>query len=117
VRHAAGARGATVLLGNGDGSFRAAAHHAMATVPSSSALADVDLDAFPDLVVGHPSTNDLSVLLGSGDGSFLSAERFRAGSAPVGVDAVDLDGDGAPDLVTANRGDNGTPSLSVLLHR
>ena len=62
----------SVLLGNGDGSFRAAVSFAVGFRPPSVAVADLDGDTVPDLVTAN-LTNSVSVLLGNGDGSLQEA--------------------------------------------
>jgi hypothetical protein len=93
----------SVLLGNGDGSFQAAASFAVGNLPRSVALADLDGDSFPDLVAANQDSNDVSVLLGNGDGSFQSCASFAVGQKPFSVAVADLNGDAVPDVVTANR--------------
>src|SRR5581483_7002215 len=69
--------GIGVLLGNGDGSFQAAQTFAAGNGAFSVAVADVNGDATPDLLVADScqsgtdcSSGAISVLLGNGDGSF-----------------------------------------------
>src|SRR5947209_5700736 len=80
--------------------------------PQAVAVADVNWDGVPDLVVANGAGNDVSVLLGSGNGTFQPARNFATGSYPISVAVADLTGDGKPDLVTSNlTGSN----VSVLL--
>ncbi len=80
--------------------------------PYSVAVADLDGDSVPDLVIANVLSHDVSVLLGIGNGRFQIATAFAAGNRPVSVAVADLDGDSVPDLVTANiSGDD----VSVLL--
>jgi hypothetical protein len=53
----------SVLLGNGDGSFQAAASFAAGDRPYSVAVADPDGDGVPDLVTANHRGDDVSVLL------------------------------------------------------
>ena len=82
-----------VLLGNGDGTFQTAVAYASGGhYADSVAVADVNGDGKPDILVGncgHPKiTNCLNgsvgVLLGNGDGTFQAARTSPwAGLAPL----------------------------------
>ncbi len=96
----------SVLLGNGDGSFRAARNFAAGSSPVSVAVGDFDGDEVQDLAVANsgllPDPGNVSVLLGNGDGSFRAAREFGAGSGPRCVAVGDFNGDGKPDLAVAS---------------
>ncbi len=103
-----------VLLGNGDGTFQAAADYAVGSGwegPESVAVADVNADGKPDLVVTNGSYNNLAVLLGNGDGTFQPAVTYTTASV-YSIAIADVNGDGRPDLVVANS--DGT--VGVMLH-
>src|SRR5260370_70647 len=79
---------------------------------SSVAVADVNGDDKPDLVVADDSS--VGVLLGNGDGTFQTAVTYSSGGAFLDSVAVaDVNGDGSPDLVVANEAGLGT--IGVLL--
>jgi len=80
--------------------------------PFSVALADVNGDGKPDLVVANYGSNSVSVLLGNGDGTFQSQATLATGTHPASVAIADLSGDGKADLVICDYGDN---NVSVLL--
>jgi hypothetical protein len=85
-----------VLLGNGDGTFRAAVSSGV-SFPDSLAVGDFDNDGVLDLA----TTNhyDVTVLLGNGDGSFRPPSYLTIGSsAPHSVAVGDFTGDGNLDL-------------------
>jgi hypothetical protein len=86
-----------VLLGNGDGTFQTAVTYLTGVDESSVAVADVNGDGHPDLVVAN--ANGVDVLLGNGDGTFQTAVAYRSGGSSVAV--ADVNGDGHPDLVVA----------------
>jgi len=99
-----------VLLGNGDGTFQAAVIYGSGGDEASSvAVADVNGDGKPDLVVancspGCQTEGVVSVLLGNGNGTFQTAASFDSGgSGTVSVAVADVSGDGKPDLVVANQ--------------
>ena len=102
----------SVLLGKGDGSFRAAANYSVGISPFSIAVSDFNGDGKPDLAVANSISGDVSVLLGKGDGTFQAAVNYVAGIYPVSVAVGDFNDDGSPDLVVANEESD---NVSVLL--
>jgi FG-GAP-like repeat/FG-GAP repeat len=90
------------------------------TGASSVAVADVNGDGKPDLVVANICASDtdcskgtVAVLLGNGDGTFQTAVTYGSGGQGATSVAVgDLNGDGKPDLAVANAG---SPQVGVLL--
>ncbi|PYX32538.1 MAG: hypothetical protein DMG77_03095 [Acidobacteria bacterium] len=115
-----------VLAGNGDGTFRPAVIYDVTTafpIASSSypvAVADMNGDGKPDLVVGGANSNNIAALPGNGDGTFQSAAIYSSGDGfPAGaVAAADLNGDGKPDLVVGHVFANGSSEglVSILLN-
>jgi hypothetical protein len=101
----------SILLANGDGTFKPRMDVAAGPSPTFLTSADVNGDHKPDLIVTNGSANTISVLLGNGDGSFHPAGLFASGSYPVWADVGDFNGDGKPDVVTANYSGN---SVSIL---
>ena len=100
-----------VLLGNGDGTFQAAvAYNSGAQEPHSLAVADVNGDGKPDVVVANyyclinVCPFDLvGVLLGNGDGTFQTAATYGSGAqGTASITVADVNGDGKPDLLVAN---------------
>jgi Bacterial Ig-like domain (group 3)/FG-GAP-like repeat len=121
--------GVAVLLGNGDGTFQSAVSYSSGGIGAQSvAIADVNSDGRPDLLVGTCATGSLNcdfgqtgevaVLLGNGDGTFQPATTYASGG--WGADSVavaDVNGDGKPDLLVTNFYDptKGLGSVGVLL--
>jgi Bacterial Ig-like domain (group 3)/FG-GAP-like repeat len=118
----------TIMLGNGDGSFRAGP--AVSLGPSDSSaikIADLNGDGKADLVVTNLFYNGSTeggviVLLGNGDGTFQPAVEYDSGGLEArNVAVADVNGDGHLDLVTINCGSSGsnpcftTGILGVLL--
>jgi len=99
-----------VLLGNGDGTFQPAViYDSGGTVAYSVAVADLNGDGKPDLVVANSGSGTVGVLLGNGDGTFQSATTYGSGGGyPRTVAIADVDGDGKLDLLVANMGADGT---------
>jgi hypothetical protein len=96
----------SVLLGKGDGTFQPAVAYPVEEGPQDLAVADVDRDGKPDLMVvnecGHIDgcrNGTVSVLLGRGDGTFMQQQSFLVGIFPLTVAVADFDNDGKSDLV------------------
>ncbi len=107
--------GVSVLMGNGDGTFQTAVTYDSGGVQAQSiALADVNGDGHPDLVVanlcessggcgGGVGPGGVSVLLGSGDGTFQAAVSYSSGGYNANPVAIwDINGDGRPDVIVGN---------------
>jgi acetyl esterase/lipase len=91
----------SLLLGNGDGSFRPPQTIAVGVAPMSAAVADFNGDGIPDLAVANSQSDNVSILLGKGDGTFASAQNYLVAGYPQSITVGDFNGDGIPDLVTA----------------
>jgi len=110
-----------VLLGNGDGTFQpAVTYDSGGWGPGQVAVADVNGDGKPDLLVGNCGSSacfvdhqKVGVLLGNGDGTFQPAVTYDSGGRyPDGIAAADVNGDGKVDLIAVNVIDT---SVGVLL--
>lgn len=82
--------------------------------PGFIAIADVNHDGKPDLLVANMEDGTISVLLGDGKGHFTPApgSPFPCNPNPNDIVVADLNGDGNPDLVIAN---HQTPYVTILL--
>ena len=111
-----GTRGISVLLGNGDGTFKAHVDYDASNNPASILAADFNGDGKVDLAVTGARSNVVSILPGIGDGTFPTHVEYAVGTNPQWLVAADLNGDGRLDIATANYGpDYSSGGVSVLL--
>jgi autotransporter-associated beta strand protein len=91
----------TVMLGNGDGTFKFSSNLNFANPQETDfvTLADVNGDGRPDLIACQRFTGVLSILFGNGDGTFKAPQNFALGEFLNSVTVADINGDGSPDLV------------------
>ena len=92
---------ATILISNGDGSFRPS-RMALGDGPVYLEAADLDKDGLLDLAVANLISSTVSILLGNGDGSFKRFRDQAVGTAPISLVIVDLDQDGNLDIAVVN---------------
>ncbi len=115
-----------VLLGNGNGTFKAAKAYSTGVAGTGGAggslavVADVNSDGIADVAVAGACPSNLvcsepvltSVLLGNRDGSFQANQLFFTGGyLLLGLTVADVNGDGRPDLLTTNACLNATCSI------
>lgn len=102
----------TVLLGDGTGQFKEApgSPFAAGPQPNDLAIADLNGDGNPDLVIPNHQAPTITVLLGDGKGSFHPAPGspfdVHSNPHPHGVAVGDFDGDGKLDVVTDSWAEN-----------
>lgn len=107
---------ASVMLGNGDGTFGephlywAGSSTEITSLPRSVAIRDLNGDGTPDLLTANSWSSDVALLLGRGDGTFgdtrnigFDSTEFSDGFRPQSADAADLNGDGMPEVIVANQ--------------
>jgi len=85
-------------------SFAGKVDYPTSSYPGPIAVADLDGDGKPDIVVPNTHSNNISVYLNTstvGTISFAAAVNYTTDSYPAAVAIGDLDGDGKPDLVVS----------------
>lgn len=101
----------TVLLGNGDGTFKTPAYYNAPGMNFRSLLVgDFNGDGFADLAAVGFWHGTLDYLLGKGDGTFADGVVIPS-NLPLGSGygaLADFNGDGLPDLAVPNQDVNGT---------
>jgi hypothetical protein len=103
---------ASVLAGNGDGTFASPASYVVGYSPTFAQVADFNRDGRLDIVASvvtgydYPCDcypyNAVSVLLQTPGGTFAPHVDYAVGNQPVWVAVADLTRDGILDLVTTN---------------
>ena len=102
----------SVLLGNGDGTFKAKTDLSTGLGASSITVVDVNKDGLPDLLVANKGASTVSVLLGRSNGTFQAKLDVSTGPLPVALAVGDVDRDGKLDLVVIG-GDDQTGTATV----
>jgi len=101
----------SILLGRGDGSFRAFTSYTLSATSMAGEITtgNFDADEHTDLAVAGPD-DTVSILLGRGDGTFQSPASYAAGDAG-GIVTGDFDGNEYTDLAVPGPDD----AVSILL--
>src|ERR1043166_9726057 len=101
----------SILLNNGDGTFKPAMNSPTGTSPQQMVVGDFNGDGKLDLV-GTNFNYGVFVLLGKGDGTFQAATKLQADPLPESIAVADLNEDKKLDLLL---GDHVSPGVTVLL--
>jgi len=112
------AKTVAILLGNGDGTFKASVNYSTTagafTGPDAIATGDFNADGKVDLAITNQGDNTVAILLGNGDGTFQVPQESTTGNSAAGVAAGDFKGNGRLDLAVADSSDN---MVSIMLSR
>ncbi|WP_454064139.1 FG-GAP-like repeat-containing protein [Candidatus Nitrospira salsa] len=110
----------SILLSNGNGTFRSAVFFGVGKIPMAVATSDLNGDDLLDLVVATSGLDQIVVFFGQGTGVFTKAGSYPSGKGTTFVALKDVDNNGSVDIVTANSGRFGyyPPfSVSVLFNK
>jgi hypothetical protein len=91
-----------VLLGKGDGTFEPVVTYLSGGAYAISvAVADINGDGNPDLLVANVNSSTVGALLGNGDGTFQPATTYGSGGHPLWVAVADVNEMASPTLCQA----------------
>jgi len=107
----------SVLLGNGDGTFVAAANSPLATgqSPTGITIADFNADGNQDIAVTDPQTDSVAVYLGLGQGLFAPAFELPVGTNPTAILSAALSGASLPDVAITDDPAGTAGQVTVIL--
>jgi hypothetical protein len=106
--------GASLLLGNGDGTLQAPTVFDFPAGEEVAAVSDINQDGNLDLLITNPGSSMLTIRLGNGDGTFQPPVNFPAPFNAYEVVVADFNHDGAPDIATSAGSDD---VLSIFLNQ
>ncbi|CAF1079327.1 unnamed protein product [Adineta steineri] len=93
--------------------FHGQATYSVGTKPLAVAIADVNSDNKPDIVVANYGSGTVSIPLNAGNGTFNTQTTYPVGTNPYSVAVVDVNNDNKPDIIVTNFGSS---SVGVLLN-
>ena len=108
----------SVLLGNGNGTFKTSVDVNAGNSPGDTAIGDFNGDSKPDIAVANSGGNNISELINTcaaapcSSPSFAAPVNYASGNRPRRITTGDVNRDNILDLMTANENSN---SISVLL--
>lgn len=102
----------SILLGNGNGTFKTQVDYPTGRTPVSVAVGDFNGDGNLDLAVVAQYDDAVSILLGNGDGTFQAQVEYAVSAEPTSIVVSDFNRDGHLDLGVASLG---AGTVSILL--
>lgn len=108
-----GSGAVSVLLGEGDGTFRPKTSFQAGLNPLALAVGDYNGDGQEDLAVASFGSGSVTVRFGDGAGNFENPVSYTVGVSPFWIASADLNRDGALDLVVTNAGRSYPPPFTL----
>jgi hypothetical protein len=105
----------SILLGNGDGTFRQSINVSVGSTAAFIAVGDFNGDHKLDLAVAEGAANTVSILLGKGDGTFEPPVQYNTGIPADYLAVADFNNDKKPDLLVSANPLGTDGSISILL--
>jgi hypothetical protein len=103
----------TVLLNNGNGTFRPGVSYNTGSNPTQLTVGDFNGDGIPDIAVSNFGSNTIGILTGNGDGTFQPLVSIPASGDLNGIISGDFNGNGQADLAVVGQDNN---TLQVFLN-
>ncbi len=100
--------GVNILLGNGDGTFRAGRTYLVGVFPAYGATASLRNNGVLDLVLNDKLNDNIWVMLGNGDGTFQPAVAYPTSAESYMVAIGDFTGQGKLDIIATEGVSTGT---------
>ncbi|BCA55569.1 hypothetical protein W02_27090 [Nitrospira sp. KM1] len=95
----------SILIGNGDGTFRDQVQLHVCQEPRSLATGSFNGDTYPDIALACSGGDQVAVMFGRPDGKFEEGPQYPVHRTPIAIASDDLNGDHIADLVVALRND------------
>lgn len=96
-------RSIALLIGNGNGTFKAAVTYGGLGVSHGARFTDFNGDGILDILNSETTSETIEVFIGNGDGTFRAQISSRVSTEARAVDVADFNGDGLLDVVAADR--------------
>ena len=105
--------GASVLFGNGDGTFRPRVLLGSGQNPSGIVVGDFNADGIDDVAVAYRTLFSVSLFFGGPNRVFLPEAHHSVWPSPAALAAADVDHDGLRDLLVASSDHSEGPEVLV----